>query len=613
MERIVYPFTAVVGEEKLKKALLLNAVDTKIGGVLIKGPKGVAKSTTARALANLLPDIKVVKGCPFKCDPDNYEAMCDECKAKYSAGKIEVEVRKTPFIDLPVSATLDRVVGTLDIKRAVREGIRALEPGLLGDANRGILYIDEVNLLDDAAVDAILDSAASGVNIVEREGISVSHPARFILVGTMNPEEGDLRPQLRDRFGLSVEAIQPDQIDDLIEISDRVEEFDRNPAAFIKKYSEKEQNLRKNILDARKLLPHVTIGKDLKAFIADVVIKLQAGNRAMIVSVKASKSIAALQRRKEVNIDDVKEALDLTLGHRSKDMNMIRATIEKESRILETKSEASGNGEGEKDSSASAEGNPEHDEGNTNALKENVSMAFDEKGTHSGRAGISDVFRETGSKDGKKIDFHSSFVNMALDGRRRLKYDDLKFIMPRSRASIPVILALDASRSMETQRRIDIARGIARSVLLSAYRIRSKLAYVTFSGTKSELQENFTRNFDLIEKKIMATKAYGKTPLAAALKMMYDLSKGMEGRTVSILITDGRANVPIKGNLQEELIEWSRKLKNVTDLFLVSSTFGSEKFMPSYNELICQNSAGTLVDMPAQGGVLALYSGFRHF
>ncbi len=612
MDRFIYPFSAVVDEEKLKKALLLNAVDTRIGGVLIKGPKGVAKSTTARALANLLPDIRVVKGCPFKCDPDSYESMCDECRKKYREGRIEVETRKMPFIDMPVSATLDRVVGTLDIKRAVKEGIRALETGLLGDANRGILYIDEVNLLDDAVVDAILDSAASGVNLVEREGISVSHPARFILIGTMNPEEGDLRPQLRDRFGLSVEATQPDHIEDLIEISDRIEEFDRNPAAFIKKYSEKEDDLRRKIMDAKKILQCVSISPDLKAFIADTVIKLQAGNRAMIVSVKASKAIAALQGRKAVNIDDVREALEFTLGHRAKDTRMIRATIERESKILETRSAASGNGEGEEDSSISDAGknNEREDSG---IIKENVNMALDEEGKHSGRSGLSDFFRESGTKDGKKIDFHSSFVNMALDGRRKLRYEDLKFVMPKSRASVPVILALDASRSMETQRRIEIARGLARSILLSAYRIRSRLAYITFSGSNCILQQNFTRDLDAIDRKIVATKAYGKTPLAAALKMIYDLSNSVEEKTVSILITDGRANVPIRGNVEEEIIEWSRKLKNVTDLFLISSTFGSEKFMPSYNEEICTNSGGRLIDMPRDGSGVAIYSGFRHF
>ncbi len=491
MERFVYPFSAVVDEEKLKKALLLNAVDTRIGGVLIKGPKGVAKSTTARALANLLPDIRVVKGCPFKCDPDSYESM-------------------------------------------------------------------------------------------------------------------------RDRFGLSVEATQPDHTEDLIEISDRVEEFDRDPVAFIKKYSEKEDDLRRNIMEAKKILPYVSMGPDLKAFIADTVIKLQAGNRAMIVSVKASKAIAALQGRKAVNLSDVTEALEFTLGHRAKDTNMIRATIEKESKILETRSATSGNGEGEEDSSIS-DGGKNNEKEDSGIIKENVSMALDEKGTHSGRAGISDFFRESGTKDGKKIDFHSSFVNMALDGRKKLMYEDLKFVLPKSRASIPVILALDASRSMETQKRIEIARGLARSILLSAYRIRSRLAYITFSGSNCTLQQNFTRNLDAIDRKILATKAYGKTPLAAALKMMYELSNSVEEKTVSILITDGRANVPIRGNVEEEIIEWSRKLKNVTDLFLISSTFGSEKFMPSYNEEICSNSGGTLIDMPKDGSGVAIYSGFRHF
>src|SRR5215203_6059633 len=206
--RLTYPFSAIVGQERMKRALILNAINPQIGGVLIRGERGTAKSTAARALAALLPSLEVVKGCPFSCDPARPDLFCDDCRARLARdGQLDTELRSTPFVDLPVSATEDRVVGTLDIEKAIQRGERHFEPGILAAANRGVLYVDEVNLLDDHVVDLLLDSAAMGVNMVEREGISFTHPARFIPVGTMNPEEGELRPQLLDRFALSVDII----------------------------------------------------------------------------------------------------------------------------------------------------------------------------------------------------------------------------------------------------------------------------------------------------------------------------------------------------------------------------------------------------------------------
>ena len=223
--RAIYPFTAIVGQQRMRRALILNAIYTRIGGVLIRGERGTAKSTAARALAALLPPVKVVEGCRFGCDPDRSITWCTECREKYTdKTDIPVETRPTPFVNLPVSATEDRVVGTLDIEMAIQKGERHFEAGVLAAANRGLLYIDEVNLLDDHVVDVLLDSAAMGMNIVEREGISFAHPARFILVGTMNPEEGDLRPQLLDRFALSVE------IRGILEPRQRVQIMERNLA-----------------------------------------------------------------------------------------------------------------------------------------------------------------------------------------------------------------------------------------------------------------------------------------------------------------------------------------------------------------------------------------------
>src|SRR5574338_58005 len=258
---VIYPFTAIVGQERMKRALVLNAVDPRIGGVLIRGERGTAKSTAARALAALLPKVQVVRGCRFGCDPESPASWCTECHERFrangSTAEIPVEVRSTPFINLPVSATEDRVVGTLDIEAAIQKGERHFEPGVLASANRGLLYIDEVNLLDDHVVDVLLDAAAMGMNIVEREGISFSHPARFILVGTMNPEEGDLRPQLLDRFALSVEIYGIRDARERVEIMRRNLAFESDPDDFHLEWQHREEELSHQIERARDLVGQV--------------------------------------------------------------------------------------------------------------------------------------------------------------------------------------------------------------------------------------------------------------------------------------------------------------------------------------------------------------------
>src|SRR5512136_546808 len=229
----IFPFTAIVGQDRMKRALILNAIYPQIGGVLIRGERGTAKSTAARALADLLPEIEIVADCAFACDPNGVDSLCDNCRDRLLRGDtLPVTNRRTRFVDLPVSATEDRVVGTLDIERAIQQGERRFEPGVLAAANRGLLYVDEVNLLDDHVVDLLLDSAAMGVNVVEREGISFTHPARFILVGTMNPEEGDLRPQLLDRFALSVEIHGIRDARERVQIMERIVAFEKDPEHF---------------------------------------------------------------------------------------------------------------------------------------------------------------------------------------------------------------------------------------------------------------------------------------------------------------------------------------------------------------------------------------------
>jgi len=314
----VFPFTAIVGQERMKRALILNAISPQIGGVLIRGERGTAKSTAARALAALLPEIEVVADCPFHCHPRHTEQMCDRCRERVRAGEELPSVRRqTRFVDLPVSATEDRVVGTLDIERAIKMGERHFEPGVLATANRGLLYVDEVNLLDDHAVDLLLDSAAMGVNVVEREGISFSHPARFILVGTMNPEEGELRPQLLDRFALCVDIQGILDADLRVDILSRRLLFENDPEGFCAEWCEVEARLSQRIAQAQELLPRVTYKNDDLYVIAQLMSEMEVdGHRADIVILKTAIAQAAFEGRDRIHETDILLAAELALPHR---------------------------------------------------------------------------------------------------------------------------------------------------------------------------------------------------------------------------------------------------------------------------------------------------------
>jgi Mg-chelatase subunit ChlI len=320
MMRVIYPFTAIVGQHRMRRALILNAIDTRIGGVLIRGERGTAKSTAARALAALLPPVEIVQDCRFGCDPSRPITWCTECRERFTTDQIPPnETRQTPFINLPISATEDRVVGTLDIEKAIQKGERHFEPGVLASANRGLLYIDEVNLLDDHVVDVLLDSAAMGMNIVEREGISFSHPARFILVGTMNPEEGDLRPQLLDRFALSVEIHGILDARQRVQIMERNIAFEADPEAFRQEWIPKEFELSEKIAQARQLVKQVKYTSRDLLIIADLTAKMQVdGHRADLVILKASRAHAAFEGRQSITPHDIALAAELALPHRVK-------------------------------------------------------------------------------------------------------------------------------------------------------------------------------------------------------------------------------------------------------------------------------------------------------
>jgi Mg-chelatase subunit ChlI len=342
----VFPFTAIVGQERMRRALVLNAISPNIGGVLIRGERGTAKSTAARALAALLPEIEVVSDCPFGCHPHRVEEMCDTCRQRFEEGEALPAIRRrTRFVDLPVSATEDRVVGTLDIERAIKHGERRFEPGVLAVANRGLLYVDEVNLLDDHVVDLLLDSAAMGVNVVEREGISFSHPARFILVGTMNPEEGELRPQLLDRFALCVD------IEGILDPTSRVEIlarrvlYEQDPEQFCDQWCAAEAALSQRIALAQDLLPQVSYTTDDLYGIAALTSEMEVdGHRADIVILKTAMAYAAFEGRTEIREADILLAAELALPHRlrRKPFEETKVKMERlEQRLEQARSEGS--------------------------------------------------------------------------------------------------------------------------------------------------------------------------------------------------------------------------------------------------------------------------------
>lgn len=314
----MYPFTAIVGQESMKKALILNVINPTLGGVLIRGEKGTAKSTAVRGIADLLPSRSQVKGCAFRCSIDDKSSMCNECKRKFEENeKIELVTENMKVVDLPVSATEDRVVGTLDIEYAIKNGKKKFEPGILGEANRNILYVDEINLLDDHIVDVLLDSAAMGVNTIEREGVSFSHPSKFILVGTMNPEEGDLRPQLLDRFPMVVDVMGERDTKKRVEVIKRRIEYEKDKKSFQEKFEDSQEKLREKIEKAQSILKEVKYDDDILEIAAIISIEMDVdGHRSDISMIKTAMTIAAFNGRTKVIKEDMLEAAEFVLPHR---------------------------------------------------------------------------------------------------------------------------------------------------------------------------------------------------------------------------------------------------------------------------------------------------------
>ena len=572
----IYPFSAIVGQEQMKKALLLNAINPKIGGVLIKGEKGTAKSTAARALAHLLPDRLVVEGCTFGCDPVDKKAMCLDCQKKFPA--LKTVSAKMRVVELPISATEDKVVGSLDIEHALKTGEKKFEPGILAQANRNILYVDEVNLLNDHIVDVLLDAAAMGMNFIEREGVSYVHPSAFILIGTMNPEEGELRPQLLDRFGLCVDIVGIHDAETRVEVIRRRKKYEDTPEEFIRAWEPSEQELRERIVRAQKLLPDVTVSDDMFTMIAQICIDMAVdGHRADITMMKTAATIAAYNNRTEVNEDDIREAAALVLTHR------MRRRPFSEQQMDQQKMEQS------IEKSQKNRKQPQHEHEHPHNPQPQESQAPDGSTTTQFAEGSPfklnrqplavarriDSFRREGngrrsvteSRDGKYVRSRipeTPGPDIALDatiraaaphqrGREgalavKIEPSDLREKVRERKMGNTVLFVVDASGSMGAQQRMTAVKGAILSLLIDAYQKRDRVGLVIFRGKGAEVLLPPTSSVELARNYMQTLPVGGKTPLAHGLSRGFEVLQrelAINHHTIPrmILISDGKANV----------------------------------------------------------------------
>ena len=578
----IFPFSAIVGQDRMKLALVLNAINPGIGGVLIRGEKGTAKSTAARSLAALLPQIGVVAGCAYSCDPSEPFDGCEFCAGE----NMDAVDRRVRLVELPVSATEEAVVGKLDIEVAIREGHRSFEPGLLASAHRGILYIDEVNLLNDHVVDVLLDSAAMGRNFVEREGISFSHPARFLLIGTMNPEEGDLRPQFIDRFGLAVEI---DHIQDAERRADVVRRriaYERDPYAFQQEWETEESAERQRIADAIDLLPAVVVDDGLLTFIAQLCASHEVdGLRADIVIYKAAQTLAAYEGRSRVIPEDVVRVAEMALLHRMRRQPFDDPELNNE-RLQEMAEQLM---DPHRDSSDSTPQKfeppemPDADEQPQSGSDEDVFAtgelfkvrplnldALDRQARAShGRRTTSRVRDHRGRYVGAEIP-DGGVTDLALDAtlreaapfqmRRRSLTDnnlalkletwDLRQKVRESQVGNLVVFLVDSSGSMGAHQRMVAVKGAVMSLLMDAYQRRDRVAMIAFRGTTSEVVLPPTDSPRLAQQRLDDLPTGGRTPVAQALADAHRLIRQQRQRSpdtppLLAIVSDCRANVGI--------------------------------------------------------------------
>ncbi|MGW3036824.1 putative cobaltochelatase [Streptomyces sp. NPDC001178] len=586
-----FPFTAVVGQDDLRLALLLNAVSPAVGGVLVRGEKGTAKSTAVRALSALLPEVAVVPGCRFSCDPAAPDPSCPDGPHEPGPGT----GRPSRMVELPVGASEDRLVGALDIERALSEGVKAFEPGLLADAHRGILYVDEVNLLHDHLVDLLLDAAAMGASYVEREGVSVRHAARFLLVGTMNPEEGELRPQLLDRFGLTVEVAASREPDQRVEVVRRRLAYDDDPAGFVARWADEEASVRQRIVAARELLPSVRLGDGALRQIAATCAAFEVdGMRADIVMARTATALAAWAGRTEVLAEDVRQAALLALPHRRR-RNPFDAPGLDEDKLDETLEEFSGDddpdpdpdgggpdgggqppsGDSDGPQGGDTDARPEAGEGGqpqaSGAAEQSAVRASEPfrtkvlsvPGIGEGAAGRrsrarTEHGRTTGARrpQGALTKLHLAATVQAAAPHQRargrsgpglvVRRDDLRQATREGREGNLVLFVVDASGSMAARQRMSAVKGAVLSLLLDAYQRRDKVGLVTFRGAAAEVALPPTSSVDAAAVRLESLPTGGRTPLAAGLLRAHDVLRverlrDPARRALVVVVTDGRA------------------------------------------------------------------------
>ena len=633
LKKPLIPFTAIIGQELMKKALLLNAINPAIGGVLIRGEKGTAKSSAVRALAEVLPMMKVVPGCPFSCDPKKESELCELCSAKKKRdelpGHLEQQVR---VVNLPVGATEDRVVGTIDIERALKEGIKALEPGILADANRGILYIDEVNLLDDHVVDVLLDAAAMGVNTVEREGISFSHPSRFILIGTMNPEEGELRPQLLDRFGLQVSVEALDDPDERMAIVKTVEEFSASPDKYRLKYKSDQKAISGQIKRAIKNLPKVSISDELVRKAVDVCIGLGVRtHRAEITIVRTAKTIAAFDGRFEVSQDDLRQAIELAIPHRMRRRPFEEPKVDPQQLddlMNQPPQEDQGENQNNPDQQPEDKTETQEQEQEQRSEQDNCNDSPSLKGSSPAEQRVYDIgspidpeqvkiqktrtmekryapgrrFKTSGGdRRGQYTgaEKRHSGSDIALDATIRavspyqvrresedlavvIRSDELLQKKRIGKTATACLFVVDASGSMGVEKRMEAAKGAVFSLLEDSYKNRDRVGLVAFRGEGADLVLPLTSSIDLAYNRLSELPTGGKTPLAAGLQkalstLMTEKRKYPSLIPLLVLITDGRANVGSGGKIKDEIASIADDLVRADIVTLVIDTEAGKK------------------------------------
>ena len=564
-----FPLAALVGQEQLKTSLLLCAVNPGIGGVLIRGDKGSAKSTAARGLAAVMAPIERILGCAYNCAPGEPAASCEICNGPHS----EVQTTPVPFVNLSLGAGEDRVLGSLDFERALKDGRKAFQPGLLAAAHRGILYIDEVNLLPDHLVDVLLDAAAMGVNRVQREGLSVQHPARIALVGTMNQEEGELRPQLLDRFGLMVEVRAPQEPRLRAEIVRRRLAWEADPESFATSWEPQQLALRDQVLRAQMLLPKVTLAEGLLVLISELCCSQNVTSlRADLVMNKAARALAALQGRTRVEPDDLSEAAMLVLPHRRRsrpfeDPGLDEDELQRVMRSAGADGEASGDhdhtpegtgdrGDGELDGQGSeqvfapgASGKPPRIELKSGFVAGGVvgrrSVAVESRRGREVRA----VPDRRPTDLAVTATLHHSLVRTG--GRLEVAAEDLHQKVRAGRHGTLILFVVDASGSMAALQRMEMVKATVLSLLRDAYERRDEVGVIAFRGTKAELLLAPTRSVDTAERQLRDLPTGGRTPLAHALQVASDVLNRSSGASrpepLLIVLSDGKANVPLDG------------------------------------------------------------------